>query len=132
MKSFTLRKAFSAYGKFQRKTADGDSPLIPTQQRMFNSKQICLEFVSTFAFFYTDCLYYPECFDSCYHCVITFDNKVSISHILNIFNRILSFFSDYTKYFFVLTFCFVAIIGYGLTVTWFLINYNYICNVIKH
>lgn len=73
--------------------------IILTQQRMFNSKHICLEFVSTFAFFYTDCLYYTECFDSCYHCVITFDNSVSIPHILNNFNRILSFFSDYTKYF---------------------------------
>ena len=66
--------------------------IIPTLQRLFDSKQICLEFVSTFAFCYTDCLYYPECFDSCYHCVITFDNRVSIPHILNNFNRILSFF----------------------------------------
>lgn len=90
--------------------------IIPTLQRMFDSKQICLEFVSTFAFCYTDCLYYPECFDSCYHCVITFDNRVSISHILNDFNRILSFFSYYTKYFFVLTACFVAIIEYALLV----------------
>lgn len=72
---------------------------IPTLQRLFYSKQICLEFVSTFAFCYTDCLYYTECFDSCYHCVINFDNSVSISHILNNFNRILSLFSDYTKYF---------------------------------